>query len=639
MKEALRKSRNHDRIEVNQLGAVRTGDFLAELLEYKPRIVHFSGHGKSASLALGTQGVQLPENTDFTSLEFLEARTRATSKKKSKDRKLSNSQAGGLVFEDENGLGKVIPADEVASFFERRENSVECVVLNSCFSEETAKKINKHVRYVIGMNQEIPDDDAIRFSKYFYLSLGAGNTIESAFKEARKHLSDPLMAIFESNDDIRPQPYYEPRWILLSSAASALFIIFLRLLGGFQGLEIAFFDHLQTSWSWPRDDRILIVQATHGDVRDQQRRGEAVIGSFSNQTLGNLLEKINELKPAAIGLDIYREDLLNDAAQADNKLKTLLGQENIFGICKLPQVEEGGVNQSDRTLTLAVPPSPYIEKSRIGFSDILADSDTVVRRHILGGFGERVGSEDDCIAPKAFNLLLANHYLEAQNRSAIALKHPPGQLCRVEFPNGQVSPSLQPYTGGYQGDENIGGECQVLLKYRINHDSWKSAEMVTVQQVLDGVLANSDLRGKIVLIGVTRTDGYRDYWNTPYNRLTGQTMPGVMLHAQKISQLLDAALDQKPLIWVLPVWGEWLWILFWSSLGGIIIWRFQLLPLRIGVLLLTIGTGYLICYVIFQVFLGWLPFIPIVLVLAAAPLSNWLVDSGRLRIYKLRKYR
>ncbi|NJL46416.1 MAG: CHASE2 domain-containing protein [Leptolyngbyaceae cyanobacterium SM2_5_2] len=141
----------------------------------------------------------------------------------------------------------------------------------------------------------------------------------------------------------------------------------------------------------------------------------------------------------------------------------------------------------------------------------------------------------------------------------------------------------------------------------------------------------------MVLIGVTRTDGYREYWNTPYNLPMGSQMAGVMLQAQMTSQLIDAALGESLLIWVLPFWGEWLWILLWSSVGGVIIWRLPLTPTRIGALVIALGAGYAICYVVFQTFYGWLPFIPVALVLGAAPLSNWLVDSGRLRLYKMRK--
>lgn len=615
VKQALRGAKYRDRIELNQLGAVRIEDFKAELFDYKPRIVHFSGHGKETSA----------------------------------------ESEGGLVFEDEvfnedkkiyEIVHKIVPPEEIADFFEDREAPVECVVLNGCFTKDTAREVSRNVRFVIGMKQKILDEDAIRFSKYFYLALGAGKSIEAAFDEGKKQLSDPSLAILKENSKIKSPPHFEPRWIFLGSLASAALVILFRIYGGLQGLEIGFYDFLQLSWSRGRDDRILIIQATQEDVLIQQQNGEDVVGSFSNQTLGNLLEEINSLNPAVIGLDIYRENFLDDAMEEERNLKNILAEDDVFGICKRPQVEEGGTDRSDQTVSLAVAPSPHIAENRIGFSDFLLDRDTIVRRHVLGGFGDRFGSEQDCLASESFNLIVANHYLKTQNfddieadmAAGIRLDNPPGQHCRVVLPNGKVSQSLQPFTGGYQGELRIEAACQVLLKYRVDEDTYQSAEMFTVQQVLQGALAGRDLTETIVLVGVTRTDGYRDYWNTPYNVAMGNQMPGVMLHAQMISQLLDASLGKSPLIWVMPFWGEWLWILLWSSVGGMIVWKIQLLPLRLGTLVMAGGVGFVICYVGFQAFYGWLPFVPIVLVLAAAPLSSWGVDHGRLWLYKLRKY-
>ncbi|MBE9139135.1 CHASE2 domain-containing protein [Nodosilinea sp. LEGE 07088] len=638
VKEALRGSKNQNRIDVNQLGAVRVKDFAAELLEYKPRIVHFSGHGEKSVLASGENFFEerKPPETGKTDDD---ANTRATSKTKKKDRKSSAERKGGLVFEGENGEGELVSSERIASLFQGLDCPVECVVLNSCFSEETAKKIGEHVRFVIGMNQKILDEDAIKFSTYFYLALGTGSSVTSAFEKARSQISDPSLPVSLLNPKIQPLPYYEPRWIMLSSFTSALFVILIRLFGGLQGIELGFLDYLQSSWSNPRDDRILIVQATNGDIRLQQERGEAVVGSFSNTTLANLLGSLQSLGPAAIGLDIYRENPLNSAIDEDKRLQEIFGRSNVFGVCKLPEIEEGGINQTDRTVTLSVPPASDIPENQIGFSDVSVDKDTVVRRHLLGGFAEEIRGEKDCHANESFSLKLVNQYLKAQNLDAIQLNKLPNQICSIEFPGGRVLQSLQPFTGGYQGDTRAAGGCQVLLKYRIDHRGWQPAEMFTVQQVLEGSLEGRDLSNTIVLVGVVRTDGYREYWNTPYNLKTSAQMPGVMLQAQMVSQLLDAAQEKRPLIWVMPLWGEWLWILLWSSVGGVVVWRLHLPPLRMGALSLAVGVVYGICYVTFQIFSGWLPFVPAAFVLAAAPLSNWLMDSGRLELYRIRKHK
>jgi len=59
---------------------------------------------------------------------------------------------------------------------------VECVVLNACYSEVQATAIAKHIPYVIGMNKEIGDKAAIKFATGFYSALGAGESVEFAYK-------------------------------------------------------------------------------------------------------------------------------------------------------------------------------------------------------------------------------------------------------------------------------------------------------------------------------------------------------------------------------------------------------------------------------------------------------------------------
>jgi AAA ATPase domain len=107
------------------------------MLDLQPKIVHFSGHGRSEA---------------------------------------------GLVFEDEIGNGKLVDGAAMAGLFELFADQLHCVVLNSCYSEVQAKAISQHIPYVIGMNQAIGDKAAIAFSVGFYDALGVGRDVEFAFK-------------------------------------------------------------------------------------------------------------------------------------------------------------------------------------------------------------------------------------------------------------------------------------------------------------------------------------------------------------------------------------------------------------------------------------------------------------------------
>lgn len=136
IKEGLRLAKKRELFEIEQREAVRIRDLRRALLDCEPHIVHFSGHG----------------------------------------------EADGIIVEDEAGNSVLVEPEAVAGLFGLFSNQVECVLLNACFSESQANAINRHIKYVIGMSREIEDQTAIEFTVGFYDAIGAGKTIEQAFK-------------------------------------------------------------------------------------------------------------------------------------------------------------------------------------------------------------------------------------------------------------------------------------------------------------------------------------------------------------------------------------------------------------------------------------------------------------------------
>lgn len=135
----LHRAKRREQFVLQQRWAVRTRDIQRAMLDFKPQIVHFSGHGEGGE---------------------------------------------GLVLEDETGKPKFVDADALAGLFELFSNRVECVVLNACYSEVQAEAIARHIPYVIGMNKAIGDKAAIEFAVGFYDALGAGESVEFAYKFA-----------------------------------------------------------------------------------------------------------------------------------------------------------------------------------------------------------------------------------------------------------------------------------------------------------------------------------------------------------------------------------------------------------------------------------------------------------------------
>ncbi|MBW4566216.1 MAG: CHAT domain-containing protein [Mojavia pulchra JT2-VF2] len=135
--EGLRRSQHRDQFQLQKQGAVRTDDLRRALLDTKPQIVHFCGHGAGSD---------------------------------------------GLVFEDQQGNTQLVSTEALANLFELFAGIIECVVLNACYSEVQAGAIVQHVGYVIGMNKAIGDKAAIKFSIGFYDALGGGCSVEDAYK-------------------------------------------------------------------------------------------------------------------------------------------------------------------------------------------------------------------------------------------------------------------------------------------------------------------------------------------------------------------------------------------------------------------------------------------------------------------------
>lgn len=139
IEEGLMRAKKREQFDIKSKWAVRFLDLRRALLDYKPQIVHFAGHGK-------------------------------------KD---------GLMVEGELGIPVPVSPEALSGLFELCCHHVECVILNACHSKPQADAINKHIKYVIGMHQEINDRAAIEFAVGFYDALCAGEPVEEAFKFGR----------------------------------------------------------------------------------------------------------------------------------------------------------------------------------------------------------------------------------------------------------------------------------------------------------------------------------------------------------------------------------------------------------------------------------------------------------------------
>jgi hypothetical protein len=136
IQEGIQRSKNGGQFEFHSRLAVRLRDLRRPLLDVEPQIVHFAGHGKES----------------------------------------------GLLLDDELGMAVRISPKALSGLFELCSEQVECVILGAHYSEPQTNAISKHINYVIGMRREIKDKASIEFAVGFYDALGAGKSVEEAFK-------------------------------------------------------------------------------------------------------------------------------------------------------------------------------------------------------------------------------------------------------------------------------------------------------------------------------------------------------------------------------------------------------------------------------------------------------------------------
>lgn len=136
IEEGLKRSQQRDQFSIQQRWAVSPRDIQRAMLDINPQIIHFSGQG---------------------------------------------AKQEGLIFADDTGTDKLVSPEALAGLF-RLFPYVECVILNGCFSEGQPQAISQHIKYVIGISQELNRQAAIEFSIGFYDALGAGRNVEFAYE-------------------------------------------------------------------------------------------------------------------------------------------------------------------------------------------------------------------------------------------------------------------------------------------------------------------------------------------------------------------------------------------------------------------------------------------------------------------------
>ncbi|OKH40436.1 adenylate/guanylate cyclase domain-containing protein [[Phormidium ambiguum] IAM M-71] len=377
---------------------------------------------------------------------------------------------------------------------------------------------------------------------------------------------------------------WEWRGVLITAPSVTVLVIALRFLGLFQFLEWSAYDqmfHLRPRET--RDSRIVIVGISETDLQELKQ------WPIKDKLLVELLQKIKQQKPRAIGLDIYRDLPVGSEAEHQKLLQLYRTTPNLIGIKKVV----GGASGP------AINPPPVLkEKGQISANDLPLDTDGKIRRQFL--YLHTIES---------FGLKLALLYLQKEGIAPEPAKINPDylQLGKAVFVPFEAN------DGGYVRTDAAG--YQVILNFRGGRNNFK---IVSLSDVLKNRIPSDLMRDRIVLIGST-AESLNDLLYTPYSSSfmgIPERTSGVEIHAHLTSMILSAALDNRPLIKTLPEWIEWLWILGGATIGAVLTWQWRyrggvgkFSVKRTASILLIIGGFFLISYLGFLAG-WWIPVIP-----------------------------
>ncbi len=140
--QAVLKSANRDLVEIRHLPAARVSDLLDALNEFKPNIIHFSGHGGEETLVFDNQ------------------------------------------FADEDG-GIEIDFELVNKIVSATVQPPDLLVFNACDTLDGAEIFLETVSTVVAMASAINDAAACFFSVQFYSAIASGQSIAAALEQGK----------------------------------------------------------------------------------------------------------------------------------------------------------------------------------------------------------------------------------------------------------------------------------------------------------------------------------------------------------------------------------------------------------------------------------------------------------------------
>ncbi|MCP4699567.1 MAG: CHAT domain-containing protein, partial [Gammaproteobacteria bacterium] len=346
----LQRSQRRDRFVLRQQWAARPMDVRRAMLDFKPNIVHFCGHGEGEA---------------------------------------------GIAFENESGQTGLVGAEALAGLFKLFAPHVECVLLNACYSEVQAEAIARHIGCVIGMGQAIGDQAALEFSVAFYDALGAGESLNFAYELGCNAIQmagipEHLTPVLKSRTQPRPVSDQTPAETVtplveqMPGCRCDIAVSFASLdnripAGAESGWVSTLIDNL----------KIMVDQQLGADKAflwlDEVSPGDETLSPEAGAQLENTAALLMILSPAYLATARYRQILEKFSAKAGSGCIFLAEYQAVeprpelanISVCRFWTPDAAG-----RARTLGVPkPQPYEYAYYQKLEDLGADMAAALKHH------------------------------------------------------------------------------------------------------------------------------------------------------------------------------------------------------------------------------------------------------------------
>lgn len=303
--------------------------------------------------------------------------------------------------------------------------------------------------------------------------------------------------------EIARLPKIKKSHVIIGGVVSNMLALLLLYFGGIKILELKLLDLWQQSkpTSKTQNELITVVEVTEEDIQKMQSY------PVSDEILAQAITNLQQKEPLAIGLDIYRDFPvpLNATALSD----AFDRYDNIIGVFK-------------HQPPVVLAPPRLAAKENIGFSDLVNDSDLIVRRGILS-------LEDNSEISLSLSTKLSSYYLLSKkyDLSRDSNNH-------LVINNRPLIP-LTSKSGIYWGQKDLGG-YQILTNYQPN----QHFPSFSLTQILNNEFESSLIKNRIILIGITAAS-VNDRAYTPLENDANQGTPGVYIHANILNSLIQFA--------------------------------------------------------------------------------------------------